>query len=153
MPRPRHLVTLTAEEREQLTNLIRTGAMSAHVQSHARILLKADRGPDGPACDDATIVEAVEVSRPTVQRVRKAFATRGLEAALQRKPWNGPSRRKLDGAQEAQLAALACSPPPEGHQRWSLALLADKLVELKVVDSIARDTIRVALKKTKSSRG
>jgi transposase len=153
MPRPKHLVTLTAEEREQLTNLIRTGTTSAQVQSHARILLKADRGPGGPACDDATIVEAVEVSRPTVQRVRKAFATRGLEAALQRKPWNGPSRRKLDGAQEAQLAALACSPPPEGHQRWSLALLADKLVELKVVDSIARDTVRLALKKTKSSRG
>jgi hypothetical protein len=89
----------------------------------------------------------LEVSRPTVELVRKAFATRGLEAALQRKRWSGPSRRKLDGAQEAQLAALACSPPPEGHLRWSLALLADKLVELKVVDSIARDTIRVALKK------
>lgn len=153
MPRPKHLVTLTPEAREQLTTLIRTGTTSAHVQIHARILLKADSGPGGPACDDATIVDAIEVSRPTVERVRKAFATRGLEAALHRKAWNGPSRRKLDGAQEAQLAALACSPPPEGHQRWSLALLADKLVELKVVESIARDTIRVALKKTKSSRG
>lgn len=148
MPRPKHLVTLTAEEREQLTSLIRTGTTSAHIQIHARILLKADSGPGGPVCDDAAIVEAIEVSRPTVERVRKAFATRGLEAALQRKRWSGPSRRKLDGAQEVQLAALACSPPPEGHQRWSLALLADKLVELKVVDSIARDTIRVALKKT-----
>lgn len=153
MPRPKHLVTLTAEEREQLAILIRTGTTSAHVQTHARILLKADSGPGGPACADAAIVDAVEVSRPTVERVRKAFATRGLEAALQRKPWNGPSRRKLNGAQEAQLAALACSAPPTGQQRWSLALLADKLVELKIVDSIARDTVRVALKKTKSSRG
>jgi transposase len=153
MPRPKHLVTLTPEEREQLTSLIRTGTTSAHVQTHARILLKADSSPGGSACDDATIASAVEVSRPTVERVRRAFATRGLDAALHRKAWTGPSRRKLDGAQEAQLAALACSPAPEGHQRWSLALLADKLVELKVVDSIARDTVRVALKKTRSSRG
>jgi len=153
MPRPKHLVTLTAEERAQLTSLICTGTTSVHVQTHARILLKADSGPAGPACDDATIAAAVEVSRPTVERVRKAFATRGLDAAVHRKAWTGPSRRKLDGDQEAQLAALACSSPPEVHQRWSLALLADKLVELQVVDSIARDTIRVALKKTKSSRG
>jgi transposase len=153
MPRPKHLVRLTAEEREHLLTLTRTGAASAHVQTHARILLKADSSDAGPACDDETVAAAVEVSRPTVERVRKAFATRGLDAALQRKPWNGPSRRKLDGAQEAQLAALACSPPPAGQQRWSLALLADKLVELKVVDSIARDTVRVALKKTNSSRG
>lgn len=153
MPRPKHLVTLTAAEREQLTNLIRTGTTSAHVQTHARILLKTDSGPGGPACDDATVAAAVEVSQPTVARVRTAFATRGLDAALQRTPWHGPSRRKLDGAQEAQLAAIACSPPPEGVARWTLALLADKLVELKVVDSIARDTVRVALKKTTSSRG
>jgi hypothetical protein len=103
--------------------------------------------------DDQAIVTAVEVSRPTVERVRKVFATHGLDAALERKRWSGPSRRKLDGAQEAQLAALACSTPPDGQQRWSLALLADRLVELKVVDSIARDTVRLMLKKTRSSRG
>lgn len=153
MPRPKHLVKLTPNERERLTALIRTGTASASVQRHARILLKADCSAAGPACDDATIAVAVEVSRPTVERVRKAFATRGLEAALQRKAWTGPSRRKLDGAQEAYLAALACSPPPEGMERWTLTLLADKLVELKVVESIARDTVRVALKKTRSNRG
>jgi hypothetical protein len=153
MPRPKHLVTLTAAEREHLTHLIRTGSASAHVQRHARILLKADCSDAGPAWDDAAIAMAVEVSRPTIERVRKAFATRGLDAALHRKAWTGPSRRKLDGAQEAQLAALACSTPPDGAARWTLALLADKLVELKVVDAIARDTVRVALKKTRSNRG
>jgi transposase len=116
-------------------------------------LLKADCSEGGPACDDATIAAAVEVSRPTIERVRAAFAKRGLAAALQRKAWSGASRRKLDGAQEARLTAIACSAPPKGAKSWTLALLADKLVELKVVDSIARDTVRVALKKTKSSRG
>lgn len=153
MPRAKHVVTLTVEERERLLRLIRTGTTSAHVQTRARILLKADASAAGPACDDATIAAAVEVSRPTVERVRTAFVTGGLDAAVQRKPWSGRSRRKLDGAQEAHLAALACSPPPDGHERWTLALLADKLVELQVVDSIARDTVRVALKKTRSSRG
>lgn len=153
MPRAKHVVTLTVEERERLMRLIRTGTSSALVQTRARILLKADASAAGPACDDATIAAAVEVSRPTVERVRKAFVTAGLAAAVQRKPWSGRSRRKLDGAQEAQLAALACSPPPDGHERWTLALLADKLVELQIVDSIARDTVRVALKKTRSSRG
>jgi hypothetical protein len=153
MPRPKHVVRLTPEERAHLTVLIRTGDASAQTQTHARILLKADCSEAGPACDDAMIATAVEVSRPTVERVRRAFAPRGLAAALDRKVWSGPSRRKLDGAQEAQLIALACSPPPEGADRWTLALLADKLVELKVVDTIARDTVRVALKKTNSSRG
>ena len=153
MPRPKYLVTLTANQRERLMSLIHTGTSSAHVQRHARILLKADSSEAGPGLDDLAVAAAVEVSRPTVERVRKAFATHGLEAALERKAWNGPSRRKLDGAQEAQLAALACSTPPDGQERWSLALLAERLVQLKVVNSIARDTVRLALKKTRSSRG
>jgi hypothetical protein len=153
MSRPKHLVTLTTDEREWLAALIRTGSAPAHVQRHARILLKADCSDDGPACDDATIATAVEVSRPTVERVRRAFSIAGLDAALQRKAWTGPPRRKLDGAQEAHLARLACSPPPKGAERWTLALLADKLVELKVVDTIARDTVRLTLKKTRSSPG
>jgi homeodomain-containing protein len=153
MARPKHLVKLSVDERERLTALIRTGTASAHVQRHARILLKADCSDGSPACDDATIAAAVEVSRPTVERVRRTFTIAGLDAALQRKSWTGPSRRKLDGAQEAQLARLACSPPPKGAERWTLTLLADKLVELKVVDSIARDTVRLTLKKTRSSRG
>jgi transposase len=153
MPRPKHVVKLTTHERAYLSNLIRTGSVSAQMQTRARILLKADCSQDGPAWDDASIAAAVEVSRPTVERVRSAFATRGLDATIRRKAWTGPSRRKLDGAQEAQLAALACSTPPAGAERWTLALLADKLVELKLVDSIAPDTVRLVLKKTRSSPG
>jgi hypothetical protein len=153
MPRPKHVVKLTADERAYLSSLIRTGSVSAQMQTRVRILLKADCSEDGPACDDASIAAAVEVSRPTVERVRAAFARRGVDAAIQRKPWTGPSRRKLDGAQEAALAALACSTPPAGAEHWTLVLLADKLVELKLVDSIAPDTVRLVLKKTKSSPG
>lgn len=153
MPRPKHVVALTNDERVTLRDLLRTGNAAAQRVNRARILLKADVSAEGPGLDDAAIATAVEVSRPTVERVRAAFAKGGLEAALQRKAWSGPSRRKLDGVQEAHLAALACSDPPEGAQRWSLTLLADRLVELQIVESIAPETVRVALKKTNSSRG
>ena len=146
-------VHLTIDERRALEEVVRTGTSPALTQSHARILLKADRSEDGPAWRDQQIAEAVEVSVATVERVRRLWVTQGRTVALERKKPSGRPRRKLDGAQEAQLAAIACSPPPEGAERWTLALLADKLVELKVVDSIARDTVRLALKKTRSSRG
>jgi transposase len=149
----KYIVQLTPDQRATLEALTRTGTTTAAMQRHARILLKADTGLDGPAWEDAAIAAAVEVSVPTVERIRRQFVTQGLDAALRRKPTTRPSQRKLDGVQEAQLAAIACSPPPEGAERWTLALLADKLVELNVVDSIARDTVRVALKKTRSSRG
>lgn len=151
--RKQHLVRLTADQREHLEALIRTGAAPARTQTHARILLKADCGDTGPACKDEEIVAACEVSRPTVERVRRAFARQGLEVALHRKRHNRPPQRKLDGAKEAQLVAITCSAPPDGRQRWTLALLADKLVELKLVASIARETVRTTLKKTHSSRG
>jgi hypothetical protein len=99
------------------------------------------------------MVVAIVVSHPPVEWLRQALATRDLDAALQRKRWSGQSRRTFDGAQEAQRAALACSPLPEGHERWSLALLADKLVELKVVDAIARDSVRIARHRTNASHG
>lgn len=146
-------VHLTADERIALEEVVRTGTSSALTQSHARILLKADRSENGPAWRDQQIAEALEVSVATVERVRRLWVTQGHTVALERKKPTGRPRRKLDGAQEAQLAAIACSPPPEGAERWTLALLADKLVELKVVDSIARDTVRLALKKTNSSPG
>ncbi len=148
-----YIVHLTSDQRTMLEQLTRTGTTTAAMQRHARILLKADAGPNGPGWEDAAIATAVEVSVPTVERVRRQFVTNGLDMALRRKPTTRPSQRKLDGVQEAQLAAIACSPPPQGAERWTLALLADKLVELKVVDAIARDTVRVALKKTNSSRG
>jgi transposase len=149
----KYIVALTPDQRVMLEQLTRIGMTTAAVQRHARILLKADMAAAGPAWEDAAIAAAVEVSVPTVERVRRQFVTHGLDVALHRKPTTRASQRKLDGAQEAQLAAIACSPPPDGADRWTLALLADKLVELKVVDAIARDTVRLTLKKTNSSRG
>ena len=149
----KHHIHLSADERAMLEQVVRTGASPAITQSHARILLKADRSDAGPAWRDREIADAFEVSVATVERVRRLWVSQGRTVALERKKPTGRPRRKLDGAQEAQLAAIACSPPPEGAERWTLALLADKLVELKVVDSIARDTVRVTLKKMNSSPG
>jgi transposase len=150
----KYKVTLTAEERQQLSDLIATGKGAARRLAHARALLKADAAPGGPAWTDAQIAEAVELSRATVERLRQRFVEQGLEAALNRKPQDRPSRQpKLDGRAEARLIALACSAPPDGRKEWTLQLLADKLVELQVVDTICDETVRRALKKTRSSRG
>jgi transposase len=150
----KYKVTLTPEERQQLHELTSAGKASAKKLAHARILLKADASPGGPAWADARIAEAAEVSVATVERVRQRFVEQGLEAALVRKKQARPSReRKLDGAAEARLVALACSSPPDGRARWTMRLLADKLVELEVVDSVSDETVRRTLKKTRSSRG
>jgi transposase len=150
----KYRVTLTAEEREQLQELIAAGKGAAKRLARARILLKADASDGGPAWDDARIAEAVEVSARTVERVRQRFVEQGLEAALVRKKQGRPSReRTLDGAAEARLIAVACSEPPEGRARWTMQLLADRLVELEVVDTVSDETVRRTLKKTRSSRG
>jgi transposase len=150
----KYKVTLTAEERQQLHDLVTTGKAAAKKLTHARILLKADAAPDGPAWLDQHIADAVEVSVATVERVRQRFVEQGLDAALSRKPRERPAREpKLDGRAEARLIAVACSAPPEGRKEWTMRLLADKLVELEVVDSISDETVRRALKKTRSSRG
>jgi transposase len=147
-------VTLTVEERHDLQDLIAAGKAAAQRLAHARILLKADAAPGGPGWTDDRIAEAVEVSTATVERVRQRFVEQGLEAALGRKPQDRPSRpRKLDGRAEARLIALACSKPPEGRKDWTMQLLADKLVELEIVDSVSDETVRRTLKKTRSSRG
>jgi transposase len=150
----KYTVTLTAEERNSLRDLIAAGKASAQKLAHARILLKADAAPGGPAWIDARIAEAVEVNVTTVERVRERFVEHGLEAALVRKKQGRPSReRKLDGQAEARLVALACSEPPRGRARWTLRLLADRLVELAVVGTVSTETVRQVLKKTNSSRG
>jgi transposase len=150
----KYKVTLTPEERNSLQDLIAAGKASAQKLAHARILLKADAAPGGPAWIDARIAEAVEVNVTTVERVRERFVEQGVEAALARKKQDRPSReRKLDGQAEARLVALACSEPPLGRARWTLRLLADKLVELEVVDTVSTETVRQVLKKTNSSRG
>lgn len=146
-------VILTDTERGRLLELIAAGIAPAHALMHARMLLKADEGPLGPAWVDERIAEAVETSQPTVSRVRKQFVQEGLEAALQRRAPQREYRRKLDGEQEARLVALACGEPPKGQARWTLRLLADKLVELELVEDISYQTVRRTLKKTSSSPG
>jgi len=116
---------------------------------HARVLLKADSGPAGPGWTDKAISDALDISTVAVANIRKRLVTEGLAAALSH--YRGPNReykRKLDGHQEAQLIALVCGPPPEGRTRWTLRLLADKLVELEYVDEISYVTVARTLKKT-----
>ena len=142
-------VILTDAEREELKSLIAAGTAPARKLTHARILLKADQGPEGPGWVDERVADAVETSQPTVSRVRKQYFEEGLEAALNRRAPNRHYHRKLDGEQEARLIALACSEPPEGQAHWSLRLLADKMVELEIVDEdISYQTVRRTLKKT-----
>ncbi len=149
----KYLVTLTTDERDQLTAMIASGKAAAQKLAHARILLKADQSDGGPAWTDERIADAVEVSTATVERVRQRSVEDGVEAALARKRPDKPSReRVLDGAAEAKLIALACSPPPDERARWTLRMLADKLVELEVVEAVCGETVRRTLKKTSSSR-
>lgn len=149
----KYVVILTDAERAQLQQLIAAGTAPARRLTHARVLLKADKGPGGPGWVDAAIAEAVDISQPTISRIRQQFVEAGLEAALNRRAPRRVYARKLDGAQEARLSALTCSEPPAGQARWSLRLLADKLVELELVEAVSHQTVRRVLKKTNSSRG
>jgi len=146
--RKRHVVVLSEEERARLHTLIGQGVAPARVLTHARILLKANQGEAGPGWTDAAIAAALEVHPATVARIRMQCVAAGLDAALYRKAPARQYRRALDGEQEARLVALACSAPPEGHKRWTLRLLADRLVELQVVETISYETVRQALKQT-----
>jgi transposase len=149
----KYVVRLHPEEHAQLLALVNTGRAAAVKLLHARILLKADGGADPRPWTDAEIADALDTSAATVHRVRQAFVEQGLEAALSRKRPTGRQYRKLDGAQEAQLLAVACSAPPKGSVRWTLQLLADKLVELDIVDTISPECVRTTLKKMRSNRG
>ena len=145
----RYIINLTPDERASLEAMTSRRRQSALKLQRARILLKADEG-----LTDAEIAEALNVGRRTSERVRKRCALEGLEAVLERKKQLHPSRTpKLDGAAEAQLVRLACSAPPDGRARWTLALLADTLVELSVVESVSVTTLCRRLKKTTSNRG
>jgi len=149
----KYKVTLSADERQFLHDLVAAGKAAAKKLAHARILLKADASPEGPAWTDARIAEAVEVNRTTVEQVRQRFVEQGLEASLVRKKQDRPSRQRvLDGTGEARLITLACSKPPRGRAAWTLRLLADQLVELQIVETISTETVRQVLKKTNSSR-
>jgi transposase len=150
MPKKKYIVDLTSEEREELEALISSGVAPARKLTRARILLKADEG-----WTDKAISEALDVGTATVERVRKRFVEWGGIKAIERRKPRRQDERKLDGDAEARLITLACSEPPEGRTRWTLQLLADKLVTLEAVDidSISYETVRRVLKKTGLSLG
>jgi transposase len=148
----KHVVTLTGPEREELTRLVSVGKGTARKLTHARVLLMADASAGAPARTDEDIAEALSLSVKTVGRVRQRFVEQGLEAALVPARGKRVYRRRLDGTQEARLIAVACSKAPAGKKRWTLRLLADRLVELEVVDRVSHETVRQTLKKTSSSR-
>ena len=146
----KYVVRLTEEERGQLETLVRSGRAHARKLLYGRILLKADAdGPD--RWTDELIADALEVSTATVARERRRFCEEGLEVALMPRKPGRPRRRVLDGRAEAHLLALSCSEPPEGRERWSLRLLADRMVELGHADELSYETVRRTLKKTSSS--
>jgi hypothetical protein len=148
----KYRVTLTADERAELRGVLARGKADVRALKHAQILLKADEAEGGPGWSDGLIAEALEVGVATVERLRQRqrqrFVEEGLEAAL--RPYRKGTRvyaTKLDGAQEAHLIALACTAPPEGRGRWTLRLLAQRMVELDCVDALSHETVRQALKK------
>ena len=140
-------VQLTPEEREQLEHAVRAGRSPARVTALARILLKTDEGWSA-----SRVAQALNVAEGTVFRVKRRFAEEGLAGTIQDRP-QANRYRKLDERGEAHLIALACSPAPEGHDHWKLRLLADRMVELGVVESLSYETVRLHLKRTSSNRG
>lgn len=149
---PKYRVTLTEAERSELEALTRRGKTQARRFIHARALLLCDAGPDGPAWSVSDVAEALGVTSRTIEHLKKRFVLEGLEAALARKPREKPPREVIfDGEFEAKLIALACSQAPEGHQRWTVRLLADKAVELDFTPSVSHMTVQRILKKTNLS--
>jgi transposase len=147
----KYVVRLTDEERAYLRTLVGRGSAPAAMLTRARILLKTNQGEGGAGWPDAAIADALEVGLSTVARVRQQYVGEGLKPALNRKAPDREYRRKLDGEQEARLIALACSEAPTGRKRWTLRMLADRLVALEVVQSVSHETVRQVLKQTNSS--
>jgi hypothetical protein len=147
----RYKVTLTPSERTQLTELTRCGKTPAAKFLHARVLLLCDAGDHGDPWKVADVAAALGISSRTVEHIKQRFVEEGLEAALVRKPHRKPRDVTFDGSFDARLTALACSPAPEGYQRWTVRLLADKLVELKIVNAVSVMTVQRSLKKTSCS--
>lgn len=151
--RTKYVVTLTEAERADLTKLTTTGWAAARTILHAQVLLKADAAPGGPRWMDEDIRTAFGIGLTAIARIRRRFAEEGLEAALHRRPARTPRLGKLDGCAEAHLIALACSQPPGGQARWTLAQLTDRFIALGVNPPVSDETVRRTLKKTSSSRG
>lgn len=148
MPAKKYTVELTEDERAYLIDLTTQGTCSARTPTRARILLKADEGSHGEAWSDAFISEVLDVGTATVERIRRKYCEKGLSHAINRKKPDRDYERAIDGEAEAQLVRLACSKPPQGRGRWSLRLLADRMVALGYVASVSHETVRQVLKKT-----
>ena len=143
----KYIVRLTAQEQKELENLVKKGKTQAYRIKHANILLAVDA--DGPNWPDHQVAKAYKCHQNTVVNVRQRFVEQGLQAALERKKQQAPSRKRIiDGESEARLISIACSKPPEGSAKWTMQMLADELVTLKVVDSVFGQTVWRTLKKT-----
>lgn len=152
MPK-KYIVNLSQAEQKSLKKLTTTGKHAAYKINHARILLKADINQENGGYSDEAIAEAIDISIPTIERVRRRFVTEGVDAALNYRSRRGRKQKRLDGNSEAHLLAIACSEAPQGHERWTLRMLANKMVELDYVESISHETVRQTLKKTKLNLG
>lgn len=143
----KYVVELTSEERKALAEIIQASRMAAHKRRHARMLLKADQGPEGPGWKDADIANAFDCTVKSVERLRKQLVEQGLEASLEHGNRGAYRAKKLDGVAEAHLIATACSSAPEGRNRWTVRLLAKEMVALGIVDSCGKSTVHTTLKK------
>jgi transposase len=153
MPAKKYKVRLTDDERQDLTTLVSKGKAAARKITRARILLLADESGAGPSWSDDRIVEALGISRRTVERTREKCVESGLEAALNHKGTSRPQTKRLDGEAEARLVQLACTEAPDGRERWTMQMLADKLIELEIIETISDETVRTTLKKMNSNPG
>ena len=153
MSAKKYRVKLSKEEQQELRGLVSRGKAAAYKQTHARILLLSDENQAEGGMKDVEIARSLKVGTATVERVRRRWMEEGLERGLERKEQVNRRPKKLDGAGEAQLIALACSQAPEGRAGWTLRLLADRLVQREIVESISAETVRNTLKKTNSSLG
>jgi hypothetical protein len=143
------VVRLEADEREQLERLVRTGKTAAYKMRHANVLLAVDESSAGPRLPDEQVARTLGIAVRSIESLRRRFVEEGLESALGRRKRESPSiERMFDGAREAKLIAMACGPKPKGRARWTMQLLADRVVELKIVEHCSRETIRRTLKKT-----
>ena len=149
----KYRIELTAEEQQELKALVSKGRAAAYKQTHARILLLSDEARKDGGMTDEEVARSLQIASATVERVRRGCVEEGIEAALGCREQQRRRPKKLDGAAEAHLIALSCGEPPEGRARWTLRLLADRLVECELVDSIHPETVRKTLKKTNSSLG
>ena len=151
MANRKYVVTLTTEERQELEKMIQTGKVSGFRMRHGAILLKLDKIPENAQCTNEKIALAHNTNRHQITEIAKRFVEEGLESALSRRPQENRSR-KIDGDVEAKVIALACSNPPEGHERWSIRLLRDEIIRLEIA-AIERSSVNNILKKMNSSRG